>query len=59
MRKLLIGIAIIVATAFAWHKGWIQKAFNTAVDASIDSVSKTRQDARKVRPVDAPPEEKK
>jgi hypothetical protein len=59
MGKTLIGIVIIVAVAFAWQQGWIQKWFNTAVDSGIESVSKTRQEARKVRPADAPPEEKK
>ena len=59
MGKLLLAIAIIFGSAYAWHKGWIQKWFNTAVDSSIQGVRSTQRDATKVRPVDAPPEEKK
>ena len=59
MGRTLIGILLIVAAAFAWHKGWLQQWFNAAVDWSIENVSTTRQEARKVRPADAPPGEKK
>ena len=59
MGKTLVGVAIIAGVAFAWHQGWIQKWFNIAVDSSIQGVRSTQREATKVRPVDAPPEEKK
>ena len=60
MGKLIVVIAIVAGIAFAWHKGWIAKWFDSAVDSSIDSVKRTQREATKVRPADpGAPEEKK
>ena len=59
MGKLIVVIAIVAGVAYAWHQGYIARWFNTAVDSSIEGVRGTQRDATKVRPVDAPPEEKK
>ena len=59
MGRLIVVIVIVAGVAYAWHKGWISQWFNTAVDSSVDSVKRTQREATKVRPIDAPPEEKK
>jgi hypothetical protein len=60
MGKLLVVIAIIAAVAYAWHQGWIQQWFGSAVDSGIESTRRIQRDATKVRPADpGAPEEKK
>jgi hypothetical protein len=59
MGRLIVVIAIIAGVAYAWHKGYLGQWFNKAVDSSIDSVRSTQREATKVRPADAPSEDKK
>jgi hypothetical protein len=59
MVRLIVFIAVVAGVVYAWQKGWISQWFNTAVDSSVDSVKRTQREATKVRPIDAPPEEKK
>jgi hypothetical protein len=59
MGRLIVLIAVVAALVYAWNKGLIQEWIGTAVDKSAESVRSTQRDATKVRPADAPPEEKK